>query len=303
MLIHRPYAPEGGDFLQMWRLLQDDYCQNGSQFIWSTGRLGDWKYGLWHERKFFPTFFAKNAELWLDGFDRLAGFVISEDGEEMFSIFTRAGCEHLYPEILDWTTQHWRPRFPKLTTEVHEGQLAALGWLEARGFRSLGVAAVQREYDLREKAAQGWSLPEGFALQDILTHPDYLGKRTLQKNAFRKEDWVSEVDLLAYEYSRECPIYDPYYDLSVVSAEGVHAASCLAFADIETRQAEVERICAHSQFRRRGLTEAVVRACFQRLYERGFERAYITGYSTEANGLYEKLGPCASKQWFNYTLG
>ena len=32
------------------------------------------------------------------------------------------------------------------------------------------------------------------------------------------------------------------------------------------------------------------------------EQKCITGYSGEANGLYEKLGPVRRKQWFHYEL-
>jgi ribosomal protein S18 acetylase RimI-like enzyme len=77
----------------------------------------------------------------------------------------------------------------------------------------------------------------------------------------------------------------------------------VGFNDPAYGVAEVEKICTHSQYRRQGLAEAVIRECFQRLKKRGIERAYITGYSEEANGLYEKLGPCGHKQWFHYELG
>jgi ribosomal protein S18 acetylase RimI-like enzyme len=106
--------------------------------------------------------------------------------------------------------------------------------------------------------------------------------------------------LLSSEYSRQNPAYDPALDFSALTQEGVHVASCVGFIDPACKMAEVEKVCTHSQYRRRGLGEAVIRECFRQLRQRGFDTAYITGYSGEANGLYEKLGPCKLKQWFHY---
>jgi len=88
----------------------------------------------------------------------------------------------------------------------------------------------------------------------------------------------------------------------VVDPDGVHAASCLGFLDTANRISEIERVCTHSAYRRRGLAEAVIRACFQRLAQRGVERAYITAYGPEADALYEKLGPVARRAWAHYEL-
>ena len=131
---------------------------------------------------------------------------------------------------------------------------------------------------------------------------DYFGKAMLYVNAFEGRTEISDYDLLRFEYSRENPAYDPSFDLSVVADDGTHVASCVGFNDPAHSVAEVEKICTHQQYRRRGLAEAVIRECFHRLQRRGIERAYITGYSDEANRLYERLGPCWHKRWFHYEL-
>lgn len=114
---------------------------------------------------------------------------------------------------------------------------------------------------------------------------------------------MSDFERLRFEYSRENPAYDPAFDLSVLTADGTHVSGCVGFTDWVNGVAEVEKVCTHNQFRRQGLGEAVIRACFQRLRQRGIRRAYITGYSSTANALYQKIGPCWQKQWFHYMLG
>ena len=286
----------------MWRLLQEDYARKQERFIWHIGRLGDWLYGLWNEQKYIPTFFEKHAQLWLDDFEQLLGFVIDEGGDNTFYIFTLAGYEYLYPAILDWTIEHWGPRAEALVAEVHEFQTAELTELERRGFRSRGEVAVTREYDLREKKDEMVPLPAGYRIVNMAENGDFAAKARLFKDGFSDSSEVSELDLLKFEYSRVSPAYDPALDFSVVTAEGIHAATCVGFADPANRAAEVEKVCTHRGYRRQGLAEAVIRECFQRLGQRGIERAYITGYSGEAKNLYEKLGPCRRKQWFHYEL-
>lgn len=125
-ITHRPFDASGPDFERMWRFLQQDYADRRDRFIWLFSRLGDWKYGLWNDRKLFPTFFEKYAELWVDAFERPAGFVVSEDGGDIFFIFTALGFDYLYAEILDWTMRHWGPRYKRLRAEVHEYRAQAL---------------------------------------------------------------------------------------------------------------------------------------------------------------------------------
>lgn len=302
MACYRAFDECRGDFEKMWRFLQADYVQRQDQHIWLTSRLGDWKYGLWREKKYIPSFFRKHAQLWVDGFDQLLGFVLSEDGDDLFFIFTRHGCEYLYPEILGWTLQHWQPRYGRLRTEVHEYQADALATLERQGFRQTHVAATTRVYDRPTEAGEETHLPPGSRIVDMAENGDYTAKAALNLDISEGQEQVSAFDLLRFEYSRENPAYDPSLDLSVVTSDGMHVSSCVGFCDPVSGAAEIEKVFTRSQYRRQGLAEAVIRACFRRLSRRGIQRAYITGYSEAANGLYGKLGPTRHKQWFHYEL-
>lgn len=299
-LHHRPYDELSHDFARVWRFLLDDYTHRQDQFIWLFSRFGDWKYGLWGENKFFPPFFRENAHLWLNDLDELLGFAISESGDENFTIFTRPGCVWLYNEILDWVTGHWQGRGKPLKTEIHQFQTDEVRCLEEKGFTNRGMVAITRQYELAKKASEPILLPEGYRIVDGLTDQNDRSKRALQRGAFAGTDEVRDVDLWAYAYSRECPCYFPQYDLSVIDTGGTHVASCLGFVDFEHRVAEVERVCTHPQHRRKGLAEAIIRACFHRLAASGIQTAYITGYGDEALGLYGKLGAVKEKRWDLY---
>jgi ribosomal protein S18 acetylase RimI-like enzyme len=299
---HRPFDEGSNDFETMWHFLERDYAERQERFVWHYSRLGDWKYGLWRDPKYIPTFFRDHAELWVDSFHRLLGFVLNEDGEEVFFLFALQGYEYLYADMLDWTVQNWRPNYPALRAEVHEFQMEALAALQSRGFHQAGVVATTRQYDLSGKEVEPVSLPEGFQIVNLRENGDFYNKDLLYKNGFGSEQHVTEFERLRFAYSRENPAYDPRFDLSVVTPEGIHAAGCVGFHDPIQSIAEIEKVCTQNQFRRMGLAEAVIRACFERLKNAGISRAYITGYSDRANALYEKLGPCWQKQWLHYEL-
>ncbi len=299
-LIHRAYDDERHDFEKLWHFIRQDYADKQDDFIWLFSRLGDWKHGLWGDKKCVPGFFSSHAHLWVDGFDEPQGFVLSEDGGEIFFIFTRRGYGWLYADILDWTLANWAERYPSLKTEVHEHQLDALRLLAARGFASQGVAATTRTYDLIHRDDGDISLPPGYRMVTMQENQDFYNKALLYADGFNGKSNVDEQTLLKLEYSRQSPAYDPALDYSVVTDAGVHAATCVGFYDPAHSVAEVEKVCTHSQHRRLGLAEAVIKTCFQQLKVRGIKTAYITGYSGEANGLYEKLNPVARRQWYHY---
>ncbi len=302
MTQHRPFDESHHDFEKLWRFLQQDYAHRQDRFVWLVSRLGDWRYGLWNEAKNSPTFFQENAHLWVDGSDQPLGFVLSENGDNIFFIFTCQGCESLYGEILEWTVRNWGPRFAELKTEVHEFQDEALPALAQRGFHPANVVAVTRRYDLRLREMAPIRPKDGYRIVDMAENGDYRSKGLLYVNGFGDQDQVSELELQRFEYSRRNPAYDPALDFSAITPQGVHVATCVGFIDPAAKMSEVEKVCTHNGHRRQGLGEAVIRACFGRLQQRGIETAYITGYSGEANGLYEKLGPCSYKRWFHYEL-
>jgi ribosomal protein S18 acetylase RimI-like enzyme len=297
---NRPFEDERHDFEKMWRFVREDYAVRQDHFVWLFSRLGDWKYGLWNAQKCMPTFCHDHAQLWFDAFDQLLGFVLSENGDNLFFIFTLESCNYLYAEILDWTIRHWGPRYGTLKTEVHEHQTGALAGLEGSGFHANGVVATTRTYDIQAVSDEPLRLPEGFRIVDMCENNDEHSKALLYRNAYHGEDQVSKLDLLATTYAHRSPAYEPAFDLSVVTRDGMHVASCVGFNDPQYGVAEIEKVCTHSRYRRLGLAEAVIRTCMQRLKARGIRKAYITGYSNEANRLYEKLGPCGRMEWSHY---
>ncbi|CAG0959702.1 hypothetical protein ANAEL_00548 [Anaerolineales bacterium] len=158
----RAYNPESGDFERLCRFIIQDNRAKRDYFVWQLGRIVDWKYGLWGEDKYFPNFFRRNAQLWLDYFDELIGFAISENGDNMFHIFIKESYAPVYEVIVQWVIEHWGDRDGALSTQVTEKQSAQMRILEQCGFVSKGIAEVTRTYNLREMETTAPVLAEGF---------------------------------------------------------------------------------------------------------------------------------------------
>jgi len=302
MITNRAFDDRLHDFEKMYQFLQQEYLVRRDHFVWLFSRLGDWKFSMWNGRKANPEYFSKNAHLWLDTAGELLGFVIDEDGDEIFFILTRHDQIHLYPAMLEWAIEHWRPLYQGLKTEVHEFQVEELACLKQQGFTTPGIAATTRAYDLTSMDKYKAPLPVGFKIVNMVENTDLHARALLSLEGYMEPEKLTDVIIAKLNTSRMSPAYDPRFDLSVVTADGVHVATCVGYVDPGSHVAEIEKVRTYSQYRRLGLAEAVIRECFQRLKASGIKRAYITGYSDGPNALYEKLGPCGHKQWFHYEV-
>ena len=289
-LTNRDFIYESDDFKKMLQFIIEDNTKKKDYFSWSIGRIIDWKYGLWREKKFFPQFFRKNAHLWFDYFNNLVGFAISEDGDNMFYIFTVDQYPFLYEEILNWVKSNWKDRDGLLFTEVVENQNFAIKVLENNNFLAKGVCEVTRAFDCTKAIGKNIELPSGYAFSNMKENYDIIGKKRMQLNAFRKQESINQVDILAAEYAHESPIYKPEFDMSIITENGIHVAGCEAFIDYVNNTAEIERVCTHSEYRQKGFAKKILTKCMQELSKHGVKKAYITGMSDIAISLYGRLG-------------
>ena len=131
---HRNYNDEIGDFNRLCRFVMAHNSQIRRYSTWCLGRIVDWKYGLWGDKLSTPGFWEKNAQLWFDGFGKLAGFAISEEGGCDIAIITTEGCRFLFEEMLHWAIENWGEREPGLSIEITARQTMEAAVLEMHQF-------------------------------------------------------------------------------------------------------------------------------------------------------------------------
>jgi ribosomal protein S18 acetylase RimI-like enzyme len=301
----RGYSEEAGDFNRLCRVVVDHNDQVRARSMWCLGRLVDWKYGLYENKTSVVAFWEQNARLWFDGFGELAGFIISENGGPDFAIITLDGYRFLFEEMLEWVLENWGDREGKLTTELTEHQAPEAAILEDHGLR-LKATFFTEGFDLTQELPPSVPLEAGFSIVDMGINPDYRAQRILRADAFSGKSALTEGELrhqmAFYNHIHDGPIYHPETDLCVMAEDGTFVAGCEALIDARNRAADIERVCTHSRFRRRGFARAVIRECMVRLRDMGMRDAYITGYSPEAIGLYRSLGSASELRALVYEM-
>lgn len=320
---HRDYSESSGDFNRLCRFIIALNAPGRPRSTWPLGRIVDWKYGLYNGKRAFPAFCDQNAHLWFDGFGELAGFVVSEGGDAGFAILTLDGYRFLYAEMLDWVLDAWRERGPAFSTELMEHQAIEAGVLERYGFRRESIFYTRR-FDLTGELMPLAPLEEGFTIVDMAVESgeqrqsdflsrerdflsrerDFLSRqRLLRDDAFSDRQPSEEElrqELIFYNFSHHGPLYHPQTDLCVVAPDGRFVSGCEALIDAHNNTAEIERVCTHSAFRKRGFARAVILECLYRLKEMGIHSAFITGYSEAAIALYGSLGAVEETRAFEY---
>lgn len=304
----RDYSEEQGDFLRLARFFTAHPKPRRTHTTWCLGRLVDWKYALYENKRAYASFCEENAHLWFDAFGELAGFAICESGDAGFSILTLDGYRFLYEEMLNWVLEAWKGRVTensRFSTEITEHQDWEMKIVKRYGFR-VEAPFFTRRFDLTGEPAPRSSLEAGFVIVDMKSHPDERAQAFLRANAFQKKDTLTNEELqnrLKY-YNHSCsgPIYHPETDIYVMAEDGRFVAGAEALINAPALEADIERVCTHSDFRQRGFARAAIQECLHRLKDMGIHNAYITGYSEAAIALYGSLGAVDEVKAFFYGL-
>jgi GNAT superfamily N-acetyltransferase len=293
---HRNYSEENGDFHRLAQLFTSNRSNRRTHTTWCLGRLVDWKYALYENKRACAAFCDENSHLWFDAFGELAGFVVSENGDANFGILTRDGYRFLYEEMLEWVLEAWKGRVTgrsRLSTEATEYQDWEMEILERYGF-AIEAPFFTRRFDLTKELTPRLQLEPGFVVVDMHTHPDFRSQGFLRANAFQNKNELTEDELSDrlkfYNNSHNGPIYHPQLDICVMADDGLFVSGCEALINASALEADIERVCTHSDFRQRGFARVAIQECLQRLKGIGIHNAYITGYSEKAIALYGSLG-------------
>jgi GNAT superfamily N-acetyltransferase len=303
-LTNRPYSDAAGDFERVTCFFIDQHIFLRSHSTWCLVRFVDWKCAIYDSKLDVPDFWGQNSRLWIDGFGELAGVAISEDGGSDAVILTSPGYRFLYAEMLEWVLEHWGRRKPELRIEITARQDVEMDALQHAGFQR-----GESFYTFSCPTDQGsdrLELESGYAIVDMLAHPDYRAQRILRADAFQNKSAYTEQEMQhALELdalSRRSPIYHPHTDLCVMAPDGSFVSGCEALIDANSGEADIERVCTHSAYRKRGFARAVLLECLRRLGKMGFTRAYITGYSPGAIALYGSLSDQPGSESLTYVL-
>jgi ribosomal protein S18 acetylase RimI-like enzyme len=256
----------------------------------SEMHVGDLYWALFHRRL---RDLGAPVALWYDTDGALQGMTLFP-GQTWCDIVLRPAhfASSLSEEMVAWALRECRRRNPQPTGPLvlRIGRRVTsperLEFLERMGFERMNFGYLALAVDAHAEY-QRRDLQTGFVCRPL--HPEDIPSRVATYNlAFPGEDLSVE----DYATLRSCPGYDPALDLVVVDQSQAVVSFCTLWIDDANGVGLLEPVGCHPEFRRRGLTQFVILAGLQRLWERGAKQAIVRVHSDNlaARKLYQSCG-------------
>jgi mycothiol synthase len=273
LILHRPFRTET-DYAQMLGLHREIYGIVWGPICCTAGELEWWRF-----QENDPDAEIASTQLWETTDGALVAY--AWPGPRYMNLMVHPGHRELLEPILAWAEEQQRNRLnglPDLTTEAVDSDREHIGVLRSRGYEPTGQSRDWRIRSL-ETAIPAFDPPAGFSIRH-LTYPEDLRQRA---------------SLAEHPYSAHlvrAPTYRPDLNLAVVAPDGRFAAFCTAWLDEQNRVGVFEPVECLPEFRRRGLTRAMMSEGMHRLRRLGAVDACIVNRSENlpAKRLYESLG-------------
>jgi mycothiol synthase len=302
----RLYRSDADDLPRMLRLVQQRWIESAPEpwdlhpgdLLWHRFMHED-KISRWHER----------VLLWEED-GRLIGFAEYYPKHREVGIFPQAEFESdpkTVGRMLD-DIRHLSREFSQedaadesITLSTFEGT-ALDATVQRLGMEPLNPPSMRMNTrPLEVGDLPNAPVPEGWTMRPLLGADEYAGRVAAHQAAFAP----SKVTVEGYARMRSQPGYDPELDLVAVNEDGTIASFALAWFDSVTRTGLFEPVGSLPEFRRRGLTRAVLVEALRRLRDRGANRVYVNCLeeSPAACGLYEAVGFQEVGRWRSYALG
>ncbi len=291
----RPYHTED-DFWRMREFLREVFLLNNClQRSWHVARLD---YARWHMMLNCAKVRLEDVAFLWEEADHLVAILIPDGGPGEAHL-----CVH-----------------PSLRTlELEEEMLCVaeehLAEVSSAGSRKLCVWAPEqdrlrqdllrrRDYVKGNDIEHQWRRNLEAPIEDVPLYPGYSirslgdGLELLERCyasglGFHEGDISIAVenrtDVTWYRNIQTAPLYRRDLDLVAVAPDGAIAAFCTIWFDDVTRSAYFEPVATVPAYQRRGLGKAVMTEGLRRLQRMGATMAFVSGFSTRANALYQSV--------------
>jgi GNAT superfamily N-acetyltransferase len=146
------------------------------------------------------------------------------------------------------------------------------------------------------------ALPEGFTVVTMNERAN-LDERV----AVHREVWApSTFTRAGYDELRQAPVYRTDLDLAVQAPDGRYAAYLIAWFDPQARTLLLEPVGTRAEFRRRGLSRALILETLRRASELGADRVWVLSAHDDlpSNALYLACGfrQISGDQWWQFPV-
>lgn len=301
----RPYQTEG-DLRQMQTLLMEARAQTGD---WLYAHVGDLNFWFFMAACHLDP--SQHIRLWHVG-DQLAGYaIVGEDPTfdcQVRPEFSWQGIENdalvwaegLVAELRHSDAQRWGD---SLISGARQDDLRRIAFLEQHGFSPGGEFSEVNMICTLDSPVPAAVVPPGYQVRAVLDdNPKEISNRAEAQRAVWQPWTVGEVSDDDYAFLMTLPGYDRDLDIVAAAPDGVIAAYVNGWMDPMNRIGDFGPVGGHPNYRRMGLTRAVLLECLRRMQERGMNRVSVsTGVTNEpAIRLYESVGFKIVNQYIEY---
>lgn len=299
----RPYEDQA-DLLRMQHLLMQARYQTST---WQVAHIGELVWNFFQVAIHLePTRFIR---LWFAG-DALAGFaMLGEDPSFDVQVHPRFAWLGIEQQALDWAETclgdlrqadpgKWQA---KLVTGSREDQPARRAFLEANGFHLGGDFSEVNMLRPLDTPIPTCPVPAGFQVR-LLSDEDTPGRRA----AIQREVWhpwsVGDLSDADYELMMQLPGYQRELDIVAVAPGGQIVSYVNGWNDPLNKVGDLGPLGAHPDYRRQGLTRAVIYECLRAMQAQGMQQVVVsTGVNNlPAQKLYGALGFCVVNRYLEY---
>jgi mycothiol synthase len=302
-LTSRLYETEH-DLWQMYGLLME-----------ARSRTDDWRYA--HVGELAWGFFMvachldprQHIRLWHDSQDKLVGYaILGEDPSFDCQVLPECAWSGIEAEALAWAemrlaelrmceAERWGGH---LVTGTRQDDAQRIAFLEQHGFRRGAYAEVNMLRSL-DGTIPASALPAGYQVRAVAGAIEIANRAAAQREVW--QPWtVGNVSDDDYARFMQLPGYRRDLDVVAVAPDGAIAAYVNGWIDPANRIGDFGPVGARPDYRRQGLTRAVLFEGLRRMRARGMDRACVsTGESnTPALRLYESVGFRTVNKYLEY---
>jgi mycothiol synthase len=289
----RGAAFRGLDDLRRMRELVIAARASGAPGCWNLGDL-IWRYLLVS----ISSHPSEDIRLWEDEDGRLLGFAWIDAYNQSFDwqIAPEVRWRGIEDELLEWIeARHWAmqpaeagAKFQPLVVASMADDEPRLAFLRRNGFVPEGTEYIHLERSL-DDLSDAPALPPGYEVRALAGVGEAEACARCHRQAFNSK----RLNQASYLRLMGLPSYDRELDLVAVAPDGGTIASfALVWVDETNRVGEFEPVGTAPDFRRLGLSRAVLIEGLRRMKEAGAETANVATWSAAeaATRLYQSVG-------------
>jgi len=287
----RRYENEG-DYWRIRDFLRDVMKLNGlRELSWHVARLDYWR---WHvmENCLGCTSIDNYVYLWEDESGELAAVINCEGfGEVHFQVHPKFDSVELEERMLDVAQENLfiteESGKKKLCVFTDSQDSLRIDVLKRRGYIKGDWPEHQHRRDL-DNPIKTVAPPEGFEIRSLGDLNELPSRSWASWRAFHPDEPDNKYEGWEWYLNiQKQPLYRRDLDIVAVAPDGEIAGFCTIWFDDVTRTACCEPVGVMPEYHKKGLGKAMITEGLYRVRRMGAVRAFVGGYSSAANALYD----------------